>query len=102
MKNKLSIIIPVYFNADTLKPLYNDLKEKVFGILDDYEIVFVDDGSEDDSWSVINDIKSSDTRVVAVKLSRNFGEHAAILAGLKINTKKLRLKCRPSQSQQTD
>ena len=86
MKNKLSIIIPVYFNADTLKPLYDDLKEKVLGIPEDYEIVFVDDGSGDDSWKVINDIKSIDNKVIAVKLSRNFGEHSAILAGLSVCT----------------
>ena len=84
--SKLSIVIPVYFNADTLKPLYDDLKAKVLGIPEDYEIVFVDDGSGDDSWKVINDIKAFDEKVTAVKLSRNFGEHSAILAGLSLCT----------------
>lgn len=84
--NKLSIIIPVFWNEDTIIPLYKDLKEKVLNILDDYELVFVDDGSGDDSWSVINEIKEQDSKVVAVKLSRNFGEHSAILAGLSVCT----------------
>ncbi|MCR5397924.1 MAG: glycosyltransferase family 2 protein [Lachnospiraceae bacterium] len=84
--DKLSIIIPVYWNEDTLIPLYEDLKEKVLKSLDDYEIVLVDDGSGDDSWSVINRIKEMDAKVTAVKLSRNFGEHSAILAGLSVCT----------------
>ncbi len=80
--NKLSIIVPVYWNADTLKKLYDDLKKKVLDKLDDYEIVFVDDGSGDNSWEIINEIKNGDEKVVAIKLSRNFGEHSALLAGL--------------------
>ena len=54
---KLSIIIPVYWNEDTLKLLYEDLKEKVLPKLPEYEIVFVDDGSGDSSWKIINEIK---------------------------------------------
>lgn len=84
--SKLSIVIPVYFNSDTLEMLYEDMKEKVLGKLEDYEIVFVDDGSGDNSWEVINKIKAMDSHVVAVKLSRNFGEHAALLAGLTVCT----------------
>ncbi len=84
--SKLSIVIPVYWNAMTLKDLYKDLKDKVLNKLEDYEIVFVNDGSEDNSWEIINEIKSNDAKVVSVKLSRNFGEHAAILAGLSVCT----------------
>lgn len=80
--SKISIIIPVYYNADTLMLLYEDMKEKILGTLGDYEIVMVDDGSEDDSWKVMNQIRDIDENVKLVKLSRNFGEHAAILAGL--------------------
>ena len=80
--SKISIIIPVYYNADTLELLYEDMKEKILGTLGDYEIVMVDDGSGDDSWAVMNRIRDMDENVKLVKLSRNFGEHAAILAGL--------------------
>ena len=86
MMSRISIVIPVYWNEDTLGMLYDDLKEKVLPRLDDYELVFVDDGSGDASWRVINEIKEKDDNVVAVKLSRNFGEHAAILAGLSVCT----------------
>ncbi|MCR5486390.1 MAG: glycosyltransferase family 2 protein [Lachnospiraceae bacterium] len=84
--SKCSVIIPVYWNEDTLPLLYEDLKEKVLHRLEEYELVFVDDGSGDGSWRVINEIRERDRNVVAVKLSRNFGEHAAILAGLSVCT----------------
>ncbi|MBR1910072.1 MAG: glycosyltransferase family 2 protein [Lachnospiraceae bacterium] len=80
--SKISIIIPVYYNADTLMLLYEDMKAKILGSIGDYEIVMVDDGSGDDSWSVMNSIRDMDDNVKLVRLSRNFGEHAAILAGL--------------------
>lgn len=85
--SKISIVVPVYFNADTLMMLYNDMKEKILGVLGDYELVFVDDGSQDDSWKIINEIYEMDREhVQCVKLSRNFGEHAALLAGLSVCT----------------
>lgn len=81
---KLSIIVPVYFNADSLLPLYNDINEKVLKKLTniDYEIVFVDDGSKDNSYNVLLELAKIDPKLVVLKLSRNFGEHSAILAGL--------------------
>lgn len=80
--SKLSIIVPVYWNSDTLMLLYEDMKEKILGKLEDYEIVMVDDGSGDNSWEIMNQIRKLDKKVKLVKHSRNFGEHAAILAGL--------------------
>lgn len=80
--SKISIVIPVYFNSDTLMLLYEDMKAKILEKLGEYEIVFVDDGSEDNSWEVMNQIKSLDPNVACIRLSRNFGEHAALLAGL--------------------
>ena len=80
--SKISIIIPVYYNADTLMLLYEDMKEKILSELGDYEIVMVDDGSGDDSWKVMKEIRDLDDNVKLVKLSLNVGEHAALLAGL--------------------
>ncbi len=83
---KVSIIVPVYFNEENLLSLYTDLKEKVLKKLSKYkltyEIVFVDDGSKDKSFQVLTDLAKLDKKIILVKLSRNFGEHAAILAGL--------------------
>lgn len=86
--SKISIVVPVYFNSDTLMLLYEDMKEKILGKLGDYELVFVDDGSGDESWEIMNQIKDKEPagRVQCVKLSRNFGEHAALLAGLSVCT----------------
>ena len=80
---KVSIIIPVYFNEDNLIPLYQDIKEKVINIIDyDYEIIMVNDGSKDNSFSVMKDLASQDENIKIISLSRNFGSHAAILCGL--------------------
>ena len=80
--SKISIVVPVYYSADTLMDLYEDMKEKILGVIGEYELVFVDDGSGDNSWEIMNQIRDMDDNVKLVKLSRNFGEHAALLAGL--------------------
>lgn len=80
---KLSIVIPVYYNEGNLFPLYEDLKDKVLKKLPcDYEIVMVNDGSKDNSYQEMQILASRDSRIVLVNLSRNFGEHRATLAGL--------------------
>ena len=81
---KLSIVVPVYYNEDNLRPLYADLKEK---LLDrdnpfDVEIVMVDDGSGDRSYQVMEELKAQDERIHIYHLSRNFGSDAAVLCGL--------------------
>ena len=80
--SKLSIIIPVYFNADTLLDCYKELKEEVFEQIASYELILVDDGSEDDSWEVCKQIASMDKNTKLIKLSRNYGSHAACYAGI--------------------
>ncbi len=84
--SKISIVVPVYWNSDTLEMLYEDMKAKILDKIGDYEIVFVDDGSGDNSWEIMNKIRERDKNVVCTRLSRNFGEHAAILAGLSVCT----------------
>ncbi|MGN0271888.1 MAG: glycosyltransferase family 2 protein [Lachnospiraceae bacterium] len=80
---KLSIVVPVYYNEENLKPLYEDLKEKVLEKLDcAYEIVFVNDGSKDRSYEVMQELAAMDENIKLVNLSRNFGEHLATLAGM--------------------
>ncbi|MDE7354569.1 MAG: glycosyltransferase family 2 protein [Acetatifactor sp.] len=80
---KLSIVIPVYYNEENLKPLYDDLKRKVIDVIDyEYEIVLVNDGSEDNSFEQMKCLSKCDSKIIVVSLSRNFGSHAAILCGL--------------------
>lgn len=80
---KLSIIIPVYYNEDNLKVLYEDLYQKVIKKIEyDYEIIMVNDGSKDESYSVMKELADIDSHIRIFSLSRNFGSHAAILCGL--------------------
>lgn len=81
---KLSIVIPVYYNKESLKPLYEDIRTKLVdsGVIDDYEIVMVDDGSGDESYQEMEQIRAKDRRVKIYKLSRNFGSHSAIMCGI--------------------
>lgn len=84
---KVSIVIPVYYNEDNLRPLYDDLKEKFIEKIDyEYEIVMVNDGSKDKSYEVMKEIADKDTNVKIYSLSRNFGSHAACLCGLEHST----------------
>lgn len=80
---KISIVIPVYYNEDNLKPLYADIKKKIVDIIDySYEIIMVNDGSKDHSYDVMLELAEKDKNIKCVSLSRNFGSHAAILCGL--------------------
>lgn len=80
---RLSVIIPVYYNEPNLRPLYNDIREKILSRSDiETEIVMVNDGSRDRSYQIMQEIAKEDSRVRIFSLSRNFGSHAAILCGL--------------------
>ena len=80
---KISIIIPVYYNQDNLNILYKDIKDKIIDKIEyKYEIVFVNDGSGDNSYQVMQELASKDSNIKIISLSRNFGSHAAILCGL--------------------
>jgi dolichol-phosphate mannosyltransferase len=61
---------------------FEDLSANVFPKVDEYELILVDDGSEDNSWEVCKGIATKDKNVRLIKLSRNFGSHAACYAGL--------------------
>ena len=80
---KLSIVIPVYYNEDNLKPLYENIREKIIEVIQyDYEIVLVNDGSKDRSYDIMKELAQKDRHIKIINLSRNFGSHAAILCGL--------------------
>lgn len=79
----ISIVVPVYWNAGSLPTLKAEF-DKVAAQFPDYqfEYVFTDDGSGDDSYAVLQRLAAEDDRIRVVRLSRNFGSNAAILAGL--------------------
>jgi len=79
---ELSIVVPVYGCRECLEQLHEQLNESVQSITSSYEVVFVDDRSVDGAWPVLQGLAAADPRVKSVRLSRNFGQHAAITAGL--------------------
>jgi len=79
---RFSVVIPVFKAEGCLAELYRRLKDSLENISEDFEIIFVEDCSGDNSWSIIADICKTDKRVKGIKLSRNFGQHFAITAGI--------------------
>ena len=79
----ISVVVPVYRSAETLRELVRRLTETVGGLGEPYEIILVEDASPDGSWSVISDLARDDQRVRGVQLSRNYGQHNAILCGIR-------------------
>ena len=78
---EVSVVIPVYRCADCLQPLYRRLKAAL-AAFPSSEIVFIDDRSPDHAWELLRELAREDPTVKAFRLSRNFGQHAAITAGL--------------------
>jgi polyisoprenyl-phosphate glycosyltransferase len=79
---QLSVVVPVYGCADCLTALHDRLTASIGSITDRYELLFIDDRSVDDGWTVLRRLAGSDRHVRAFRLSRNFGQDAAITAGL--------------------
>ena len=78
----LSVVSPIYNAALHLEEFVNELEKYILPITNDYEIVLVDDFSPDNSWKHIESICTTHPKVKGIKLSRNFGQHYAITAGL--------------------
>ncbi len=81
-KPRFSIVVPVYQADACLRPLHERLIRVLDTLPGGFEIILVEDGGLDDSWTTIENICLGDPRVKGVKLSRNFGQHSAITAGL--------------------
>jgi len=78
----LSIVSPVY-NAEKIIPvLVERIESSIRKITTDYEIILVEDCGPDSSWGVIENIAKTNPKIIGIKLSRNFGQHYAITAGL--------------------
>lgn len=81
-KNAIGLVIPVYQAKGLVQPLVAALMKELAKIGSPFEIVLVDDGSPDASWQAIESVCRRHPQVVGIKLSRNFGQHYAISAGL--------------------
>lgn len=83
---KISIVTTMYKSAPYLPEFYGRIKNVVEKITDDYEIIFVNDGSPDQSLEMVLSFFKSDSKVRIIDLSRNFGHHKAIMTGLEYAT----------------
>lgn len=81
MSVDLSVIIPVYNEVENVAPLHRELTETLGTLGRSYEVVYVDDGSTDDSFSQLAALQQADPRVVIVRFPRNYGQTAALAAG---------------------
>ena len=79
----VSVVVPVYRGARTLRELYERVSAVFAEVGPPFEIVLVDDGSPDESWGVISELAASHKAVRGLRLGRNYGQHAALLAGLR-------------------
>jgi undecaprenyl-phosphate 4-deoxy-4-formamido-L-arabinose transferase len=80
---QVSVVIPVFNEEPVLKEFYPRLKKEAESWDKSYELLFVDDGSTDNSFELISEWKKVDSAIRVVKFTRNFGQQAAVLAGFR-------------------
>lgn len=78
---ELSIVIPLLNEAQSLKELHQWITRALDGVIKDYELIFIDDGSEDESWQIINELSENDPKVKGLRFLKNFGKSQALHAG---------------------
>ena len=77
----ISVVVPVYNESDNLVELTSQLRTVLSKVDADWEVLFIDDGSEDNSWEIIKQFHQEDSRIRGIRLSRNFGQQVALTAG---------------------
>ena len=85
----ISIVVPVYRAEDSLNELHRRLVVTLEREALEFEILFVEDCGGDKSWEVIQELANSDVRVRGLRMSRNFGQHNALLCGIRAATKEV-------------
>lgn len=86
MKKLISIIIPCYDEEESLALFYKELNKVSIDINDmDFEILFIDDGSKDNTLNIVKELKKLDERIHFISFSRNFGKESAMFAGLELS-----------------
>ncbi len=79
---ELSVLIPAYNEQEVINQCHYEVSEVLKGTGCSYEILYVNDGSKDNTWNLLKDIADNDTQVSLINLSRNFGKELAMTAGL--------------------
>ncbi|MCL4137233.1 UNVERIFIED_CONTAM: hypothetical protein GTU68_013573, partial [Idotea baltica] len=83
---KISIVVPIYNEEESIPYLYKELDEVCQSLPNDYELIFINDGSKDKSLEVLEQISNKDEKVFVIEFRRNFGQTAAMAAGLEHTT----------------
>jgi glycosyltransferase involved in cell wall biosynthesis len=79
---QISVVVPLYNESSLIEELVKRVKANIKLITEDFEIILIDDGSQDQTWQLIEAEAKNETRLKGIKFSRNFGHHYAITAGL--------------------
>jgi len=77
----ISVVVPLFNEVESLKELESWVKRVMIGNDFSYEIIFIDDGSRDNSWKIIEEISKDNSGVKAIKFRRNYGKSAALFVG---------------------
>ena len=87
MSRKISFVIPCYRSENTIKGVVGEI-DKLMGLHKEYnyEIVLINDYSPDNVWEKISDLANKRKDIKAISFAKNFGQHAALMAGYKIAT----------------
>ena len=83
---KLSIIVPVYNSNDLSIKVIEGLEKVLVNLPYEYEIILIEDGSHDESWNNIKLVAEKNHKIIAIKLLKNYGQHAAVMCGLRFAT----------------
>lgn len=81
-RSTISLICPVYNEADLIRTFFCAVRDELQNARFSYELIFVDDGSQDETWTEISNLTESNSNVRGIRLTRNFGKEAALVAGL--------------------
>jgi glycosyltransferase involved in cell wall biosynthesis len=81
MSVDLSVVVPVYNEADNIEPLDAEINQALASLGQSYEVIYIDDGSTDRSFAVLSELQRRDPHAVVVRLPRNYGQTAALAAG---------------------
>jgi dolichol-phosphate mannosyltransferase len=81
-KDEIAVVVPAYMGKAVLRKLCGRLVAALEPITPHFSIVLVDDRSPDDAWPLIQELGREDRRIRGVQLSRNFGQHYALTAGI--------------------
>lgn len=85
----ISVVVPIYNSITTLNPLVNRLHEVLEKLDSPFEVILVDDGSVDGSWRAVEELSTHNKHVLGLQMTRNYGQHNALLAGIREATHRL-------------